>query len=364
MQERLDSWIHEIYSNRKWNKKIDTQNSKWLCQTVKPLLLAEPTILELDPPIQICGDIHGQFQDLLRVFQSGGMPPETRYLFLGDYVDRGPKSLEVITLLFALKIRYPDKIFLLRGNHESPEMTELFGFLEECNQKLDEYLWPTFCDVFNALPIAAIIGGQYFCVHGGLSPHLTSLDQIRQIQRPISIPEDGFMADLLWSDPSARTIEWGPNERGATITWGLRAVNAFLRKEKLKYIIRGHQMAMDGYHFPFYPDCRVITVFTASHYAGEFKNKAAFMTIDQNNNYSFSVLSRKGQALSVSPNSPKRPSSSSSVSPPSPNQNSTNTTTTSTKSTRGTNQVDRPSTGRRTTRSKSEPKTTTKPKWN
>lgn len=311
MQQNLLAWTKEIMSNRKWNRKTDTQMAKWLCQEVTPILLKEPSVLDLQAPIRICGDIHGQFHDLVCAFEAGGMPPQSKYLFLGDYVDRGEKSLEVITVLFALKILYPTSIFLLRGNHESPEMTELFGFFGECTQKLSEPLWPTFCETFNALPIAAIIGGRYFCVHGGLSPNLESIEEIRQIKRPLPISEEGIMADLLWSDPSADVVEWGPNERGATFTWGLAAVNVFLERENLMFIIRGHQMAMDGYNFPFYPDRRVVTIFTASNYAGEYNNKAAFMMIDEEYQSSFSVLSKKipQNAISTTNNLPSDPSS-------------------------------------------------------
>jgi serine/threonine-protein phosphatase PP1 catalytic subunit len=253
-------------------------------------LLSEPSLLELDRPIRICGDIHGQFTDLLRVFEMGGLPPASKYLFLGDYVDRGDKSVEVILLLFALKIRFPTFIYLLRGNHESPEMTEMFGFADECRRKLSRPMWDIFLRVFDCLPIAAVITGGFFCIHGGISPHLQSLDDIAAIRRPTSIPEEGLLADLLWSDPNADVVDWGPNDRGATISWGEQAAVDFLTRTEMSYIVRAHQMAMDGFDFPFQNNPKIVTVFTASKYAGEFRNKAAIMIVDEAGEPSFAPL--------------------------------------------------------------------------
>ncbi|OHT06289.1 Ser/Thr protein phosphatase [Tritrichomonas foetus] len=263
---------------------------RWLCNSVSSVFLNEPSLLEIEPPVNICGDIHGQYLDLLRVFENGGMPPDAKYLFLGDYVDRGEKSVEVITLLFALKLRYPENIFLLRGNHESPEMTELFGFADECKRKLNGSMWPVFLKTFDTMPIGAVVGGQYFCIHGGLSPELKLVDDVRNIKRPTAIPESGLLADLLWSDPSPKTKEWGPNDRGSTITWGARIANRFLSANKLSCVVRGHQMANDGFEFPFFPSRNTVTVFTASKYANEYNNKAAYMAIEDKEGFSFTIL--------------------------------------------------------------------------
>lgn len=255
--------------------------------------LAEPSLLTLDFPIRICGDIHGQFLDLLRVFEQGGLPPSSRYLFLGECVNRGESSVEVIVLLFALKMRHPNSIFLLRGNHESTEMTEVFGFADECKRKLEPEMWALFLKAFETLPIAALVGTRFFCVHGGLSPELTSPIDVLKIQRPVEIPENGLMADLLWSDPNPEVAEWGPSERGATITWGLSVAERFMDINGLVGIVRGHQMAMDGFAFPFEPlDRRIVTVFTASKYAGEYENKAAYMEIGGDGVPVFKVLSK------------------------------------------------------------------------
>lgn len=160
---------------------------QWLCSTAREVFMEQPVLLDLDTPIRIIGDIHGQYQDLLRFFERGGFPPEANYLFLGDYVDRGKQSLETICLLFAYKIKYPENLFLLRGNHECASISRIYGFYDECKRRYNIKLWKTFTDTFNCLPIAAIVDEKIFCVHGGLSPHLKCLTQIDCITRPIDV---------------------------------------------------------------------------------------------------------------------------------------------------------------------------------
>jgi serine/threonine-protein phosphatase PP1 catalytic subunit len=286
---RLDAIIAGLLSDDRRLPALSTV--RWLCKTVQPVLLAEPSLLSLDPPIRICGDIHGQYLDLLRVFESGGLPPISRYLFLGDYVDRGQRSVEVIILLYALKVRFPESIFLLRGNHESPEMTELFGFADECKVKLEPQLLVSFLKTFDCLPIGAMVGERFFCVHGGLSPALHAPSDLLQIVRPTAIPSDGLMSDLLWSDPNPGIAEWGPNPRGASVCWGLNVARAFMDQNGLSGVVRAHQMASEGYSFPFDPeDRRVITVFTASKYAGQCDNKAAYLQIGAEGTHEFTIL--------------------------------------------------------------------------
>ena len=148
-------------------------------------------LLELEAPIKIVGDIHGQYPDLLRLFEFGGFPPEANYMFLGDYVDRGKYSLEVISLLLAYKIKYPENFFLLRGNHECSSINRIYGFYDECKRRYNIKLWKSFTDCFNSLPCCAIIDEKIICMHGGLSPNLTDLDGIHRIIRPIEVPDTG-----------------------------------------------------------------------------------------------------------------------------------------------------------------------------
>merc|ERR1719160_2228323 len=143
-----------------------------LCTQARTIFMEQDMLLDLEVPLKLCGDIHGQYHDLLRLFSHAGFPPKANYLFLGDYVDRGKKSLETICLLFAYKIKYPENFFLLRGNHESPSICRIYGFYDECKQRYSVKLWKTFCDVFNCLPACAIVDDKVICMHGGLSQEM------------------------------------------------------------------------------------------------------------------------------------------------------------------------------------------------
>jgi len=198
-----------------------------LCNKSREIFISQPVLLELEAPIKIVGDIHGQYYDLLRLFEYGGFPPDANYLFLGDYVDRGKQSLETICLLLAYKIKYPENFFLLRGNHECASINRIYGFYDECKRRFSIKLWKTFTDCFNCLPIAAVIDEKVFCVHGGLSPELHSMDQIRRIPRPTDVPDSGIICDLLWSDPEKELEGWGENDRGVSFTFGGDVVSKF-----------------------------------------------------------------------------------------------------------------------------------------
>lgn len=164
---------------------------RYIIYTSKDILMKQPCFLELESPIHVCGDIHGQFVDLLRLLYNIGFPPKNRFLFLGDYVDRGQHSLESIGLLLALKIKYPDHIFILRGNHESALINRVYGFYDECKRRIGIKIWKAFIDVFNCLPITASIDDKILCMHGGLSPELDNLDMLRKIVRPTEVPDKG-----------------------------------------------------------------------------------------------------------------------------------------------------------------------------
>ncbi|MBN3291960.1 PP1B phosphatase, partial [Polypterus senegalus] len=217
-----------------------------LCIKSREIFLSQPILLELEAPLKICGDIHGQYTDLLRLFEYGGFPPEANYLFLGDYVDRGKQSLETICLLLAYKIKYPENFFLLRGNHECASINRIYGFYDECKRRFNIKLWKTFTDCFNCLPIAAIIDEKIFCCHGGLSPDLQSMEQIRRIMRPTDVPDTGLLCDLLWSDPDKDVQGWGENDRGVSFTFGADVVSKFLNRHDLDLICRAHQFDNAG----------------------------------------------------------------------------------------------------------------------
>ncbi|CAI9776091.1 unnamed protein product [Fraxinus pennsylvanica] len=173
-----------------------------LCIASREIFLSPPNLLELEAPIKICGNIHGQYVDLLRLFEIGGFPPEANYLFLGGYVDYGRESIETICFLLAYKIKYPENFFLLRGNHECTSVNMIHGFYDECEGRYNVRLWKAFIDCFNCLLVAALIGDKILCMHGGLSPDLHNFDQIRNMTCPTDVPDSGLVCDLFWSNPS------------------------------------------------------------------------------------------------------------------------------------------------------------------
>ncbi|KAL9248000.1 hypothetical protein vseg_021367 [Gypsophila vaccaria] len=259
-----------------------------LCSASKDLFLKQPVLLHLEAPIKICGDIHGQYSDLLRLFEYGGLPPQANYLFLGDYVDRGKQSLETICLLLAYKIKYPENFFLLRGNHECASINRIYGFYDECKRRFNIKLWKVFTECFNCLPVAALIDGKILCMHGGLSPDLQNLDQIRNLRRPTDVPDSGLLCDLLWSDPSKDVQGWGMNDRGVSYTFGADKVTEFLQKNDLDLVCRAHQVVEDGYEF--FADRQLVTIFSAPNYCGEFDNAGAMMSVDETLMCSFQIL--------------------------------------------------------------------------
>ncbi|CAD6207774.1 unnamed protein product [Miscanthus lutarioriparius] len=276
--------------NKQAQAQLGEGEIRSLCAAAKDVFMRQPSLLDLDAPISVCGDVHGQYRDLLRIFHAtGGFPPRSKYLFLGDYVDRGDQSLETICLLLAYKVRYPEHLFLLRGNHECASINRIYGFYDECKRRYSVRLWRLFSDCFNCLPVAALVDGRVLCVHGGLSPHLRSLDQIRRLPRPCDVPEEGLLCDLLWSDPSPQDSGWADNEdRGVSCTFGSDVVADFLRRHDLDLVCRAHQVVEDGYEF--FADRQLVTVFSAPNYCGEFDNAGAVMSIDADLVCSFTVI--------------------------------------------------------------------------
>jgi diadenosine tetraphosphatase ApaH/serine/threonine PP2A family protein phosphatase len=171
-----------------------------------------------------------------RPLLSALQPPESNYLFLGDYVDRGKQSLETICLLLAYKIKYPENFFILRGNHECASINRIYGFYDECKRRYNIKLWKTFTDCFNCLPVSAIVDEKILCMHGGLSPDLQSMDQIRRVMRPTDVPETGLLCDLLWSDPDKDISGWSENDRGVSFTFGPDVVTRFLQRHDMDLI--------------------------------------------------------------------------------------------------------------------------------
>ncbi|ALC40844.1 PpD5 [Drosophila busckii] len=259
-----------------------------VCMAARALFLSQPMLLELHAPITICGDLHGQYVDLLRIFKACGFPPKTNYLFLGDYVDRGQQSIETLTLLLAYKLQNPLTFFMLRGNHECADINKMYGFFDECKRRYSIKLWRTFVDCYNCMPVAAIVENRIFCCHGGLSPELKNLDNIRELPRPSEVPEQGLLCDLLWSDPDDNAADWAPNDRGVSVTFGSSVVHTFLASYGFHLIVRAHQVVQDGYEF--FANRKLVTIFSAPNYCNMFDNCAAVLIVDESLICQFAII--------------------------------------------------------------------------
>ncbi|KAF8932093.1 Metallo-dependent phosphatase-like protein [Dissophora ornata] len=273
--------------------RISEEQAIYILQKGTEILKKEPNLLEVEAPITVCGDIHGQYYDLMKLFEVGGNPADTRYLFLGDYVDRGYFSIECVLYLWSLKIWYPETLFLLRGNHECRHLTDYFTFKTECKHKYSERVYDACMESFCTLPLAAIMNKQFLCIHGGLSPELNTLDDLRQINRFREPPTHGLMCDLLWADPleefgSEKTSEFFVHNhvRGCSYFFSYHAACAFLEKNNLLSIIRAHEAQDAGYRmyrktkatgFP-----SVMTIFSAPNYLDVYNNKAAVLKYENN----------------------------------------------------------------------------------
>ncbi|CAL1708509.1 unnamed protein product [Somion occarium] len=273
--------------------RLSEDQALFIIEKGTEILRSEPNLLHVDAPVTVCGDIHGQYYDLMKLFEIGGSPANTRYLFLGDYVDRGYFSIECVLYLWTLKIWYPDTLFLLRGNHECRHLTDYFTFKLECKRKYSERIYEACMDSFCALPLAAIMNKQFFCIHGGLSPDLHTLDDIRQLDRFREPPTQGLMCDILWSDPvedfgQEKTQESFVHNhvRGCSFFFTYQAACQFLERNKLLSIIRAHEAQDAGYRM--YRKTRttgfpsVMTLFSAPNYLDVYNNKAAILKYESN----------------------------------------------------------------------------------
>ncbi len=288
----VDDIIEKLLSVRgnKPGKQVDLKEEeiKFLIDKSSEIIKKQKMLVELEAPLHVCGDIHGQYYDLLRIFEHCGYPGEYNYLFLGDYVDRGKQSLETVSLLLCYKIKYPEKVTLLRGNHESSVTNRIYGFYDECKRRYNIRLWKSFTDLFNYLPVAALIDDKILCMHGGLSPDLKSIQNIQDISRPTDIPDQGLLCDLLWSDPDKEAVDYDENDRGVSVIFGEKVVTDFNKKNDLDLIIRAHQVVDEGYEF--FANRQLITIFSAPNYCGEFDNSAGIMIIDDSLTCSLKVL--------------------------------------------------------------------------
>ncbi|XP_049852363.1 serine/threonine-protein phosphatase 2A catalytic subunit beta isoform-like [Schistocerca gregaria] len=279
--KELAAWI-ECLSDC---KPLTEQDVKRLCLLACEILREEDNVQAVSCPVTVCGDIHGQWSDLIELFKIGGNLPDTNYLFMGDYVDRGYYSVETVSLLVCLKIRYRDRITILRGNHESRQITQVYGFYDECYRKYGSAnVWKYFTDMFDYLPLTALIDTRIFCLHGGLSPHIETLDGIRMLDRVREVPHEGPMCDLLWSDPDDRN-GWGMSPRGAGYTFGQDTSKQFSHVNGLTLISRAHQLVMEGYNWCH--EYTIVTIFSAPNYCYRCDNQAAILELDERMNRAF-----------------------------------------------------------------------------
>lgn len=283
--------------------RLTIEAANFLVDGAAVVLREEPNLLPLNYPLTVCGDVHGQFFDLVRLFEVGGDPAETQFLFLGDYVDRGCFSTECVFYLYAHKMVYPNSLFMLRGNHECRQLTAFFNFRDECAYKYNLGLYERIMDSFDLLPLAALINKSFFCVHGGLSPDIRTLDEIQKLDRVQEIPREGAMCDLLWADPFEEDQEddsdesdsggeeatswFGYNDtRQCSYVYGIEAVKNFLQENNLTSVIRAHEAQIQGYKMQMVNKQtgipRVITIFSAPNYCDVYKNKGACLKFDNN----------------------------------------------------------------------------------
>eukprot|EP00249_Psilotum_nudum_P023895 c29021_g1_i1 orf=551-3595(+) len=262
-----------------------------LCDTAERIFGREPSVLQIKAPVKIFGDLHGQFGDLMRLFDEYGSPSTAGdityidYLFLGDYVDRGQHSLETIILLLALKVEYPHNVHLIRGNHEAADINALFGFRIECIERMGErdgiWAWHRINQLFNWLPLAALIEKKIICMHGGIGRSIHHVEQIENLQRPITMEAGSVvLMDLLWSDPTENDSVEGlrPNARGpGLVTFGPDRVVEFCKNNDLQLIVRAHECVMDG--FERFAQGHLITLFSATNYCGTANNAGAILVL-------------------------------------------------------------------------------------
>lgn len=292
----LDKWVAQL----KEGKALGENELKQLCDVVKDVLIEQSNVQAVRAPATVCGDIHGQFYDLMKLFSIGGEVPKTNYVFLGDFVDRGHHSVETFQLLLCLKARYPAHITLIRGNHEARQITQVYGFYDECMRKYgNANPWRMCTEVFDLFSLAAIIEGRVFCVHGGLSPELSTVDELQQIDRVQEPPQDGPFADLLWSDPE-EVDGWSTNPRGAGYLFGGKVVDEFNHNNGLELICRAHQLVMEGYKYMF-DQRNLVTVWSAPNYCYRSGNVASVLSFSGSLEREFHVFTESELSMATQP---------------------------------------------------------------
>ena len=244
---------------------------------VEKIFSEEPVLIDVPSGVHVVGDIHGNIDDLLRIFDQTGYPPEEKFVFLGDYEDRGKYGLEVLILLFSLKVKFPEHIFMIRGNHEILHVSENYGFHYECQTKYTSTLFYHIHQVFNKLPFVALIAKRIICVHGGISPQLQKIKTLRNMTKCADLSENSLLSDILWSDPREIDKEFVNSDRGIGYYFNSTALKNFLKANKLDLLIRSHELC-NGYNFPYQDTEQCITVFSNTDYVGR-KNDSSIINV-------------------------------------------------------------------------------------
>jgi len=275
-------FVDELLPYLKDQKRLHKKYAYQILVSIKEMFSELPSLVEITIPkenkLTVCGDIHGQFYDLLNIFEMNGVPSETNpYLFNGDFVDRGSFSVEVILSLFSFKLLYPNHFFMARGNHESSNMNQMYGFEGEVKEKYSAQMAELFTEVYNLLPLSHLINRKILTMHGGLfSEDGVTLEDIKNTHRERQPPESGIMCDLLWSDPQPQNGR-AASKRGVGVSFGPDVTKKFCSHNDLDYIIRSHEVKPEGYEVAHNGQC--ITVFSAPNYCDQMGNKGAFITL-------------------------------------------------------------------------------------
>ncbi|TPX39726.1 hypothetical protein SeMB42_g05524 [Synchytrium endobioticum] len=275
-------FVKDVMEHMKAQKKLHRKYVYKIMLAAKSILEASSTIVDVPIPpggtVTICGDIHGQYYDLLNIFSINGLPsPTNAYLFNGDFVDRGSFSVECIITLLAFKVLYPNSFFLSRGNHETDDMNKVYGFEGEVKQKYSDVMMKLFSEIFNAIPLGNLVGGKILVVHGGLfSRDDVTIDEIRKIDRYRQPGSEGLMCELLWSDPQPQRGR-SESKRGVGIQFGPDVTEKFCELNNLQCIVRSHEVRQDGYAVEHNGKC--ITIFSAPNYVDVSGNKGAYIRV-------------------------------------------------------------------------------------
>ncbi|OZC06998.1 putative phosphoprotein phosphatase 1 [Onchocerca flexuosa] len=290
MLDKIISVLEEMGTKKgiQMNQKITLDEILALMFSATRIIMEDGTLVEVEVPIKVVGDIHGQYEDMHKLFGVIGKVPDVKMIFLGDYVDRGPQSIETIIYLLCLKVKFRDRIYSLRRNHETLTVNRIYGCWNECALKSNVNLWRNFQSFYNRMPMAGLISKRVLCMHGGLSPHLTNLEQICQIKHPCEPSDRGLLIDLIWSDPTNKGDGWFYSPRGLSYSFGKGVLLSACKLLKIDLIIRAHQVVQDGYELMV--GKKLITIFSAPNYAGQFNNAGAVVCIDDELQVTFQQL--------------------------------------------------------------------------